>query len=214
MKTKAAKMRAWLLLAASAIALPAATSARANLVVSGDFAGCSGTTCAGWTFTPAASGSDFEYNIYGDSIGYFPTYAAFGASGGLDDQISQTITTVAGHTYAVKFGVAASTAVSDADLSVSFNGTTYLSLVNDQLPTLSPNTYSFLVTATGASSVLTFSGQNANGYNYLSNVSVSPGPVPGAGLAGLGALALVGCYARARRFQAAVSSLRPRASTS
>ncbi len=198
MKTNAAKMRGWLVLAASAITL-AATSAHANLVQSGDFAGCSGTTCSGWTFTPAATGSDFGYNTFGNSIGYFPTYAAFGASGPQDDQISQTIATNPGQTYAVSFGVAASSAYSNADFSASFGGNTLLSLSNSQLSTLSPTFYSFIETATSASTTLTFAGANSYGYNYLSEVNVTPGPIPGAGLAGLAALAFAGFHTRARR---------------
>jgi hypothetical protein len=39
------------------------SSAWADLVTNGNFSGCANQTCTGWTFTPAAEGSDLEYNL-------------------------------------------------------------------------------------------------------------------------------------------------------
>ena len=50
---------------AIAAILTAAVSSSAwatNIVTNGSFSGCSGFTCTGWTFTPAASGSSLHYS--------------------------------------------------------------------------------------------------------------------------------------------------------
>src|SRR5664279_3187955 len=74
-------------------ALSCVANASPNLVTNGEFASAG----SGWTLTRAASGSILDY------LGGPPTCAGFGANQGLDDTLSQTLSTVPGNLYRLSF---------------------------------------------------------------------------------------------------------------
>jgi hypothetical protein len=85
-----------------------------NLVSNGNFA----SGGIDWTFTPAASGSDFFYETFpGD------TYAAFGGlSTGYYDTIAQTLSTQSGQSYTLSFLIANDYGTQDADFQTLWDG--------------------------------------------------------------------------------------------
>lgn len=181
------------ILAAGCLLVPAA---HADIVVNGNFDANTpggGTAPAGWTLTNAASGSDFF-------VGPGPTYGAlsapnsanFGAVGSTDDVLSQVLTTTPGQSYVLDFFLAHDSTNSENDFSASWNGTAVLSLVNTAAFNYTEYTYD--VTATSATTTLSFAGREVPAYYELDNVSVTPSsavPEPGyiaflgVGLAGL-----------------------------
>ncbi len=171
-------------------------SAWANLVVNGDFA--TGNT-TGWTFTAAASGSDFFVGaipIGGAVTGGYdsdPSAANFGAMGALDDTLSQVISTVAGQAYTFTFFLAHDSTNTANDFSAYWNGTAVLSLLNTA--TFDWTEYSYTETATGATTDITFAGREVFAWYDLDAVSVDPTTVPLPGtvvLLGSGLLLLLG----------------------
>lgn len=114
--------------------------------------------------------------------------------------LSQTLTTTTGLVYDVSFWLEQDTAPTPGythAFSASWGGTTDFSL----MPTVaSPGAvgsfveYSFLVTATGPSTILKFSFENDDQYWSFDDVSVTATPEPSTGLLGgtaLGALLLL-----------------------
>lgn len=83
-----------------------------------------------WTFTPAASGSDFFVGA-GPGFGAFspPNSANFGAVGSLDDELSQVLATAPG-TYTISFELAHAGTDGANDFSVTFGGATVFSIVD------------------------------------------------------------------------------------
>ncbi len=171
------------------------SSASADLVTNGNFSGCSGHTCTGWTFTRAASGTVFFYSAGS---------AFFGAEDTSDDEISQTLSTVPGQLYTVSFSLVVGDPRTNQNFSVDFGPTTIFSELN--MGSASQTTFSFNVSATSLSTSLEFFGRNDPSSNILTAVSVVPGttPLPAAlplFATGLGALGLLG-WRRKRKTQA------------
>jgi hypothetical protein len=183
------------------------SSAWADLVTNGNFSGCANQTCTGWTFTPAAEGSDLEYNLDNKDV-TIPAgtgWVAFGAILSSDDEISQVIPTVAGQTYQVNFKLGFNDPAGPQDFRVTLGPTTLFSEVNDTTGSMPCNgpfdpievthctqltLHSISVVATAANETLAFFGLNNPATNILADVSVVPasavpGPIAGAGLPGL-----------------------------
>ena len=182
------------------------SSAGADLVTNGNFSGAEsfpGGTCPGWTVTEAAVQSNYLFNglntSYDGSTVVIPPgtgFFGFGASAGVDDELSQVLATVPGQSYTVSFllaGLQASASeypgIADQDFSVQWNGTTIFSETNNLDNTLIP--ISIDLVATGSSTTLAFFGRNLPATNVLAEVSVVPapagvpGPIVGAGLPAL-----------------------------
>lgn len=137
----------------------------ANLVANcafgtGDFTGWSGTAVAD-TFNTVDN-----YLPYGS----LPYDATLGASA--DESLTQTLTTVAGDQYTIIFALM-NTQTPDSpyinDFSALFGGATLFSETN--APADAYTLYSFTTTATGASTDLTFTSQNGEGYFGLASIS-------------------------------------------
>jgi hypothetical protein len=162
----------------------------ADLVTNGNFAGCSDITCTGWTFTAAAHGSAFAYNGFTGNVTVpaGTTYASFGATGALDDEISQVLATVAGQSYTISFKLGVSSSPPQ-EFSAVFGSIPIFSEINTGSSSLT--TFSFNATASSSSMALEFFGLNNPSWNVLTGVSVVPnvspvpGPIAGAGLPGL-----------------------------
>jgi hypothetical protein len=178
------------------------SSAWADLVTNGNFsggvvadcgAGGPGGTCPGWTVTPAVTGSSFLFNDDNKAV-TIPAgvgFATFGASMGVDDELSQILSTDPGQVYAVSFSLAGTQPTVDQDFSVKFGSTTIFSeactgsIGCTLTTTLTPHTFD--VTATDSSTTLAFFGRNTPATDTLAEVSVVPvesGP-PGVGAPGV-----------------------------
>ncbi len=131
----------------------------------------------GWTTTPAASGSDFH--VF--TLAHTGFYAAgFGAAGGIDDSISQTLPTIAGEQYAISFFLDANAGVGN-EFHAAFGSDTLLEINNTSNHTFPYTQYSFTDVATGPSTVLTFAKRTPLGFFYLDDISVTdagPAAVP------------------------------------
>lgn len=121
------------------------------------------------------------------------------------DTITQTLTTVAGQTYTLSFYYdgGSNSSTGTTELQVLWNGTAVSGGTIVNATTNTWKQYTFTVTATGASTVLEFSGRQDPAVLYLTGISVTAGgpiatPIPGtlllmiAGLAGLGLYLLFG----------------------
>jgi hypothetical protein len=155
----------------------------ANLIVNGDF---ETGTFAGWTTTPAATGSDFGVTTLPpahDTLGAF-----FSANGSDFDSISQTFATTPGALYDLSFFyqvVADQGAIANNEFRVLFNGVVVFDNPNAN-PGFGPFTFTNLQ-ATGSVTTVEFQARNATlgGFDYLDDVSVTPSPTP-SGAAGIG----------------------------
>jgi hypothetical protein len=125
-------------------------------------------TFSGWMFDPTFMAIDM-------SIPHSGTYDALLASGGADLQLQQTITTVPGQLYNVSFWLDNAGGTPN-DFSASFAGVTFFSTTNaSAFPyTLETGT----VTATGTSSLLSFSMRQDPAFWNLDDVSVIAVPEP------------------------------------
>jgi hypothetical protein len=140
-------------------------NAGANIVANGDFA----LGGAGWNLTPASSGSILTY------LAESPTCAGFGANQGLDDVISQTLSTVPGNRYSISFQLSVGTVHiggndNGNDFSAAFGGSTLFSATN--IAQQNYTTYTFTAVAGAAFTDLVFSGRNGPNYSRLTGVVV------------------------------------------
>jgi hypothetical protein len=98
---------------------------------------------------------------------------AFGAPAGAtdDDELSQTLATVAGQEYTLSFELAHDATDSENDFSAWFGADEVLSLVNSSA--FGYTLYSYTVLATSASTTLAFYGREVPAWYDLDNVSVT-----------------------------------------
>ncbi|ARN79795.1 hypothetical protein [Methylocystis bryophila] len=206
MKTKWTNPKALLLLAAFAGVLSlfgAASSAHAaNLIQNGDFA--SGDILPGWTESGDMSATQVNTSIPGLGTSP-PSGLVYLLSAGSPENtyLTQSFSDVAGQRYNASALLAAfGDNPSFFGLSVTQTGTSNLlgsvSLTNpDTGGAWTPESFSFIGTG---NDTLTLTTADAVWYLGVAGVSVTaPGPIPGAGVAGLAALTFFGLYARQRR---------------
>jgi len=176
--------------------------ARANLVVNSGF---ENGNFSGWTLT-----GDTSYTTVNSGSGaYAGNY--YGSFGSVNSQafLSQTIVTTVGASYTVSFRLAnianGQGRTTPNSFSASF-GSSLVSMTNSSA--FGYTLYTYLVTATAASTTLQFSFYNVPGYWRLDAVNVDVVPaVPLPGSFPLLAMGLVGlcCIGRRR-----TKSLKPR----
>ncbi len=155
-----------------------APAAKANIVLNGDFDANSPTPDTApldWTLITATSGSDFFVGtgVLWGSLS-LPNSANFGATGGFDDTLEQTLTTVAGETYTLTYELAHAASDSANDFSASWGGVTIPGSALVNAAGFDYTSYSFTVTATSSSTVLAFAGRENPSWFDLDNVSVTP----------------------------------------
>jgi hypothetical protein len=165
---------------ALAFVLAFVQTAGADLVKNGGFEDGNFT---GWTVSKALFGSDLSIVNFWSHSGQYA--AAFGATGGLDDTITQTIATTRGQSYIFSFWLAHEGTDNQNDFYAIWNGNTVLSFIYGKTNNSFHYTeYSYIVTATGASTAISFSGQENPSWYVLDDVSVTPDavvvPLPGA----------------------------------
>ena len=103
--------------------------------------------------------------------------AYFGAIGA-DATLQQSLTTVVGGQYLVRFAFQADGS-KPSDFTALWGGQTLYSVVNPPAPATPGYTYfSFAVTAASSTSTLSFNVRNDPGYLYLDDVSVTAVPEP------------------------------------
>jgi hypothetical protein len=158
-------------LAIGLLVIATARPTSANLIVNGDF---ETGTFAGWTTTPAATGSNFGVGPVPpahDTLGAF-----FHATGPDFDSISQTFVTTPGAFYDLSFfyQVVEPESPPNNGFRVLFNNV----LVFENLDAISGfGTFPFNhLQATGSTTTVEFQGRNVHvgGSDYLDDVSVTP----------------------------------------
>lgn len=183
-------MKTSLLAPAAALALAAApASAAVNLVTNGGFETGDFT---GWTqfgntgFTGVSGGIEFS----GDFAAFF---GPVGSRGG----IRQTLATVAGETYRLRFVLQNNSPDPVNRFGVFLDGITQLAVINS--PAFPYTLYEFEFTALDGATTLAFSLQHDPSFYYLDDVSFALVPEPatwGMMIAGFG---IVGLGLRRRR---------------
>jgi hypothetical protein len=119
---------------------------------------------------------------------------------GSDGGISQSLATTPGASYIVDFFFQPDGG-KPSDFSAIFGGTTLISLTNP--PGSAFTEYTFVVTATGASTDLAFNFRDDPGFLFLDEVSVNETPLPAALPLFAGGLGVIGLLARRRKGKAA-----------
>jgi len=181
----------------AAIVMWSGSSSASNLVMNPGFETGDLTD---WTFTAAASGSDFFVGAEGAHSG---TYAAwFGAvTPPYVDTISQVLPTVSGDTYTFSFWLQHTPGVDENTFQAYWGGTTVYSVLD--IGTFAYTQFTFTEVASGPTTIA-FAGYEVPSWFQLDDVSVTPSAVPEptaltlAGIAGLAGLA----YSLRRRFRA------------
>ena len=176
--------------------------AKANLVTNGDF---ETGNFIGWTVTHAASGGNISVN---HGPGPDTTFGAFFGAGGSDfDSISQTFATTPGASYTLTFFYQVTNLgtpiPANNEFDVLWNG---VSIGGGLFPQSNVNpgniTPTFHLTATGTSTTLEFDGRNAPSFDFLDNVSVTPGVIDTGSTISLLPCALIGLAGLQRKFSA------------
>jgi hypothetical protein len=164
------KVRLTVLVGAAITSFLLVSETQANIVTNGDFASCTLHVCTGWTFTAAASGSEFGYN--NGEIFDMTSYAAFGAIAGLNDEISQSISTIVGDNYTISFNAEIRNLAgsSSQELAAEFGANTLLDLLNNG--PMAQTAFSFTVEASQTSTLFAFLGSNGPSWTGLTSVSV------------------------------------------
>lgn len=166
-------MRKALLSAAMVVAsFGIAVPAQAQLVTNGGFETGNFT---GWTGVGNTTFNGVQCPGPGANVDQGNCSSFFGPVGSTGG-ITQTLSTTSGNPYTVYFSLLTDGGTPSSFLA-SFGGNTLLSLTN---PSASGGftDYSFLVLATGPSSVLSFSFRDDPGFLLLDSVSVVEGAVP------------------------------------
>ncbi len=198
-------MKIKILIASITAGLGAASLASAaELVTNGDF----GSGLSGWTVGDnvlALTGNDYVpcCGTSGTATQMANPFASFGAGNTTGtNTLSQSIATVSGHKYVLSFDAGAlgggSQAISELAGATPLGSETLNA--NDALGSTFTH-YSFTFTATGATTLLTFSNTSfADGIDpIVDNVSVSAVPEPAAWAFMILGVAMAGGMARARR---------------
>ena len=201
------KAKGALALLAAAIVLGAASSTQAgvNIVQNPGFE--TGDT-TGWTTSPTGYWFVEHFNVGvtppPDGGYYFATTGCYSFIQGYCN-LSQTLTTAPGATYSLSFEFNPGPAVTTggADTRVLWDGT---QVADVGLGPLGWTTYTVNGLVGTGSDTLTFSGYQDPSWNGLDNVFVigaappvpAPGPVPGAGLAGLAFFIFAGAANKVR----------------
>lgn len=162
-----------------ASSLACLTPAAADLVVDGNFSDADWPTPA-WTFTPAPVGSDlvlgWKFPVGSADPPTSGTSAWFGAYGGFDDVITQTLATVPGQSYVFSFWLEHGDIFPDNDFMACWGGQTVLSLAGaSALPWAE---HSFTVVAADSSTPIIFAGRSTSNWYGLDDVSVQSTLVP------------------------------------
>jgi hypothetical protein len=151
---------------------------------------------SGWTQTSAASGSAFGVGNTGPGTGGTGSFIAFfGATGTLNDAISQSFATMPGSLYTLSFflNVLGPSSSASNDFRVFFDNTLVFSRTD-----INPGfgTFTFPVLTNSSSTALRFEGRNVRGTTFLDDVSVELAAVPETGstlaMLSLASLSLVG----------------------
>lgn len=151
----------------------APTNARADLLTNGSF---ETGDLTGWTDGGNTSNAFVTTGPFGSFIGAEDgTYYVIAGPQGSDETLSQTFSDTAGNALDISFWLAA-VGDSPSDLSISFNGTTLLSLTDPTTNGIWTN-YSFAVTATG-SDTFTVGFRDDPGVLALDNFSIAGTPLP------------------------------------
>jgi hypothetical protein len=175
--------------------------------MNGNFSGgnetlCHDQTCPGWNVTLAPSGSALLFNDDNKDLTIPPGtgFVSFGATEGINDEISQVIQTIAGQTYTVSFRFGSDTPSGPQSFSVMLGSTVVYSETNDTTGAVPCGAdfcveltlHSINVVADSSNATLAFFGQNAPATSSLADISVVPvtsvpvpAPIVGAGLPGL-----------------------------
>jgi hypothetical protein len=153
--------------------LSALLGGSSNLVTNGGFELLDSTGNAqDWTFTPAASGSDFFVGSTPDFGPHTGNEAAnFGSVSTNFDSISQTLATVPGASYTLSYWLSHDSSNQANEFQASWGGNVVQDLLNANY--FGWTQYSFTVTATSSSTALTFSGYEIPAWYGLDDVSVT-----------------------------------------
>jgi hypothetical protein len=170
-------MKIKFLILAGALGLTGYQALAQNIVQNGSF---QTGTLADWVLMPAATGTDQQ--VTGGRppfLGYVGDEWQAGATGGLDDYISQALATTVGKTYQISYWIETDTGDNNQtgyyNFTSSFGGTTLQNLNPPPITagnTFAPTEFSYDVVATAPSTTLSFGIQALHGWYYLSDISV------------------------------------------